>query len=294
MSLSGSEGTTQAVLGYSRPVGADGARLSFGLSGERTRALRAAPPANSLRTEALFASVGYGQPLRITQDATDTLVLSVSLSKDRGTLSGVALFDLSTVELSLGSTHLRQFAGRGLITLSQSLKLGQVDDRVTPAGYSYVRHTGAASGIALMGPDWTLGGELRWQIADRALPSFARFSVGGSAGVRGYRALGATDDAGVLLRSELRRNPFARGEGGLTLSPFIHADLGRGSSYGAGNRRIRGDLRRAIGAGVDLRRPYGGDRSLSGVIAISIPLDDAGLRVRRHKPEVTASLSIEF
>lgn len=294
MSLAASEGTVQAVLGYTRPVGTDGARLSFGLSGERTRAVRAAPPVNALKTQALFGSLGFTQPLRITPEATDTLALALSLSKDTGTLSGVDLFDLSTVELSLGSTHLRQFPGRGLITLSQSLKFGQVDDRVTPADYSYVRHNGALSGVALMGPNWTLGGELRWQIADRALPSFARFSVGGIAGVRGYRSLGVTDDSGILLRSELRRNPFAWAETGLTLSPFIHADLGRGTSYAAGNRKVRGDLRRAVGIGLDMRRPLTADRSLVGSLVVSIPLDDAGTRVRRHEPEVTASLSIEF
>ncbi len=294
LSLSASEGTTQGVFGYTRPVGTSGARLSFGLSAEQTRAVLAAPPVNALKTQALFASLGYSQPLRITQTAVDTLALSLSVSQDRGTLAGVTLFDLNTVELSLGSTHLRQFAGRGLITLSQGLKFGQVDDSVTPADFSYIRHTGALSGVALMGPNWTLGGELRWQIADRALPTFARFSVGGIAGVRGYRVLGTTDDEGVLLRSELRRNPFALAETGLTISPFIHADLGRGTSFGAGNRRIRGDLRRSVGVGVDMRRPLTADRSLVGSLVVSIPLDDAGTRVRRHDPEVIAALSIEF
>lgn len=294
LSLTASEGTTQGVFGYTRPIGTSGARLSFGLSAEQTRALRAAPPLDALKTQALFGSVGYAQPLRISQTAVDTLALSVSVSQDRGTLSGVGLFDLTTLELSVGSTHLRQIPGRGLVTLSQGLKFGQVDDRVTPADFSYLRHTGALSGVALMGANWTLGAELRWQIADRALPTFARFSVGGIAGVRGYRVLGTTDDEGVLLRSELRRNPFALAETGMTLSPFFHADLGRGTSFGAGNRRIRGDLRRSVGVGIDMRHPLTGDRSLVGSIVVSVPLDDAGTRVRRHDPEVIAALSIEF
>lgn len=289
-----SEGKAQASVGYSRPVGVDGARLSFGVSVEHTKTLRAAPPLDDLRTRALFASVGYTRPLRLTATATDSLSVSLALAADRSDLAGIDLSDLRTLEASVGSTHLRRFPGRGLLTLSQSLRFGQVDDRLTPTRYSYVRHTGTLSGVILLGADWTLGGDLRWQFADGPLPTFARVSVAGSGGVRGYRALGTSDDESMILRTELRRNPFLWGSTGLTFSPYLHADVGRGTSFGAGNARVRGPLRKSVGAGMDLRRSMGAGRTLVGGVAISVPLTDVGALVRKGRPEVVAVLSLEF
>lgn len=289
-----SEGKAQASIGYARPVGGDGARLSFGVSFERTRTLRAAPPLDDLISEALFASVGYTRPLRLTDSATDSLALSLALAVDRSDLAGIALSDLRSIEASVGSSHLRRFPGRGLVTLTQSLRFGRVDDRLTPARYNYVRHTGALSGVVLMGSDWTLGGELRWQFADGPLPTFARIASTGTSGVRGYQALGISDDETMVLRSELRRNPVAWGNTGLTASPFLHADIGRGSSFGAGNARVRGPVRKSVGAGVDLRRALRGGQTLVGSLVISVPLTDAAPRVTKGSPEVIAVVSVEF
>jgi hypothetical protein len=51
---------------------------------------------------------------------------------------------------------------------------------------------------------------------------------------------------------------------------------------------------RSIGAGEDMRHTLTADRHLVWSVVVSVPLDDAGARVRRQEPDVAASFSFEF
>lgn len=290
LSVSRTEGSRQLALSYARPWGTEGARLSFGLSVERSEALFAPAPATGLLTSGGQVTVGLAHPLRADADRTDSLTLSATLALDASELGGVALSDTRTLEIALGSSHLRRVEGRAL-GLTHALRLGSVDDRVTPGSYTYARYEGSVFALAALGSDWSLGAEARWQYATDPLPAFAQFSATGRAGVRGYGRVAATNDAGAVARIELRRSPFDSGR--LRLSPFGFADAGYGASHGAGGLTA-GPLRASVGLGLDLSADLGRGRSLTGSLIAALPLVDALPRVRAGSPEIVAALTFGF
>lgn len=288
LTLARSRGSLQAGLSYARALGAEGTRLTLGASVERSEALFAAPPATGLVSTTAQVTLGLSQPLGA--EGNDTLTAAITLAHDGARLAGITLSDTRTLEVALGSAHLRRGEGWAL-GLTQTLRWGRVDDRVTPARSSYLRHDGTLFGLVALGPDWSLGGELRWQYASAPLPAFAQFSATGRSGVRGYGRVGATSDAGVLARLELRRSPFAAGA--VTLSPFGFVDAGRG--YGRGPAGwVAGPVRASVGLGLDLSAQLGQGRSLTGSIVAAVPLVDALPRVRAGRPELVATLAIGF
>lgn len=293
VSLSASAGTRQIALSYSRPVLDTGARLSFGLSHERSRSVNAAPPLNQLTTQATVANIGLSLPLRVTEDAVDRLSFGVAYARDRSDLAGVAISNLTTWELAVGSSHLRRFPGKGAWGITQTLRLGQVRDHITGLRDSYFKADATAFALRALGPDWTLVGEIRAQYASRALPPYAQFTATGRAGVRGYAKVSASDDAGFLAKAELRRNAYALGDTGVQISPFGFADIGRGASHGAGGLTW-GPLRASVGLGVDLasQRPDG--TGWSANFTLAMPLRDAAPRVRSGRPVATLTFGMVF
>jgi len=290
LSVSRTEGSRQLSLSYARPLGAEGARLSFGLSVERSEALFAAAPATGLLTTGGQVTVGLAHPLRADADGTDSLTLAATLALDASDLAGVALSDTHTLEIALGSSHLRRFDGRAL-GLTHALRLASVDDRATPGQFTYARYEGSVFALAALGAAWSLGAEARWQYATDPLPAFAQFSAVGRSGVRGYGRVAATNDAGALARIELRRAPFDAGA--LRLSPFGFVDAGYGASHGAGGLTA-GPMRASLGLGLDLSADLGRGRVLTGSLLVALPLADALPRVRAGSPEIVAALTFGF
>ena len=294
LTLSGSlsEGSRQVALAYARPLGAEGARLSFGLSYEATEAIFAPPPGNALTTTGVQATAGLAWPLRASDAGSDSLTAALTVAFDASALAGVAVSDTVAVEIALGASHLRRFPGRGVIGLSHALRAGTVDDRATPAGYTYLRFEGTAFALAALAGDWTLGAEARWQYATGPVPTFAQFSATGRSGVRGYGRVAASTDAGALLRGEVRRAPVEAG-GGLRLSPFGFADAGLGASHG-GAGLVAGPLRAAVGLGLDAAYDLGRGRTLAGSLVAAMPLADAPPRLRAGEVQIVASVSLGF
>lgn len=301
LSFAISKGTRQVGLDYSRPIGTEGLRLSFGLSIERSRAINAPPPGNGLETQGIVATVGLSLPLQVSDERLSLVTASVSAARDSSDLAGVKINDLQTVELAFGSTHQWRFAGRGVVGFSQTLRIGRVADGVLGGSDTYLRHDGTAFGLLRLSQDWTLGSELRWQVADGPLPAFARFSAVGRTGVRGYAAASGSDDAGWLSRLELRRAQIARGS--WLLSPFVFADIGRGASH-AGGSLVWGALRSSVGLGLDLDFQRGRDPSAgaaqrfgAGAVAsllVAMPLHDALPHVRKRQPILTFNMTTRF
>jgi hemolysin activation/secretion protein len=291
-SASLSEGSRQAAVAYARPLGTGAARLSFGLSVETTEAIFAPPPGNALTTTGVQATAGIAWPLRASDAGTDGLTAALTVAFDSSALAGVPVSDTAAVEVAIGTTHLRRFPGRGLVGLSHALRAGTVDDRVTPAGHTYLRYEGTAFALAALSSDWTLGAEARWQYATGPVPTFAQFSATGRSGVRGYGRVTATNDAGALLRAELRRAPLDAG-GGLRLSPFGFADAGFGASHGAAGL-VAGPLRASVGLGLDAAHDLGGGRTLAGSLVVALPLADALPRLRAGEVQIVASVSVGF
>ena len=292
VSLTASEGALSGVFAYARPFGTEGARIGLTLTGERVRAVRAAAPLNDLRTRAFQAGIAGSLPLRATSEASDFLTFGLTHARDRSVLAGVVLTDQRTTELALGSSHVRRFPGRGLVALTHALRVGRLDDRVTPARVSYLRHEGSLSGLYALGADWTLGGEARWQAGSRTLPVFAQFSPLGRSGVRGYAAASGATDAGVLARLELRRAPVDLGRSA-QLSPAVFADAGRGANR-VGGAMVRGPLYRAVGLSLDLGGAAGRAGGFAGNLTLALPLNDALPRVRKGRVQAAASLSVQF
>jgi hemolysin activation/secretion protein len=293
LSLSASAGTRQISLSYSRPVLDNGTRLIFGLSHERSRSVNAAPPLNLLTTQATVANIGLSVPLRVTDQAVDRLSFGVAYARDHSDLAGVAISSLTTWELALGSSHLRRYPGKGAWGITQTLRFGQVRDHVTGANDRYWKLDATAFALRALGPDWTLGGELRAQYASRALPPYAQFSATGRAGVRGYARVSASDDAGFLAKAEVRRNAFALGDTDIQISPFGFLDVGRGASHGVGGLAW-GPLRASVGLGVDLSRQRRAGTGWNANLTVAMPLRDALPRVRARSPVATLTFGMVF
>ena len=293
LSISASAGTRQIALSYSRPVLDDGARLSLSVSHEQSRLVNAAPPLNQLRTRASVVALGVTVPMRATETAVDRVNATLTYATDHSELAGVTTTDLSTVELAFGTSHLRRLPGIGAWGITQQVRLGRVKDRVLATSDSYVRLDGTAFALRALGPDWTLGGELRWQWASRALPPYAQFTATGRAGVRGYAQVSASDDAGWLARAEMRRTAFAIGESGIQISPFGFADAGRGASHGAGGLAW-GPLRASVGLGLDAARAAADGTGWNANMTIALPLRDAAPRVRSGRPVATVTFGMTF
>jgi hemolysin activation/secretion protein len=293
LSLSASAGTRQIALSYSRPILDNGARVSISANHERSRLVNAVPPLDQLRTQATVVALGLSVPLRANEAEVDRVNATLTVAMDSSELAGLATTDLSTIEIALGTSHLRRFPGVGAWGITQQVRLGQVRDHLLGTRESYVRLDGTAFALRALGSDWTLGSELRWQWASRALPPYAQFSATGRAGVRGYVQVSASDDVGWLARAEMRRNAFALGESGVQISPFGFVDAGRGASHGAGGLGW-GPLRASVGLGVDASRLSPDGTGWTANLTVALPLRDALPRVRARHTVATLTFGMSF
>lgn len=282
-----SEGSAALALTYSRPVAANGTRLSLALAGTRTRSITG--PATTGRT--LTGDLALSAPVIARADRTLTLLAGIGAFAERGTLLGVANVDQRGVEGHIGlaaSITGERFTVRGGLRYL----FGSYDERIFGAriGYSAVAFNLVPS--VLVGNDAFFSVALGGQSAlGRPMPAARRIAAAGPAAVRGYPTnLGSSDSAWYARFQFEKATPWypQGGSGGLGLRPFAFFDTGEGfDAAGVGQGRLA-----SVGIGVSLTA----GANLFGDLYVARPLrtNVTGWATPSRAPVLRGAVSIRF
>lgn len=284
LSITKSQGSTSGSVGYARPVGRDGVRLSGSITVERSRFVNAQPALRALRSTSNSIALGAAIPMGAGDYGNDFINIGVQFTDDDTDLTAVKITDQETVELSFGTSHLRRTPGVSVIGLSHGLRFGRLDDAVVGDRSMYLRHDATLFGAVLLSDDWTFNAEFRTQFTSHSLPSAAQFSIVGDAGVRGYPSSEGSADGGILTRLELRRTA---GEAGI--SPAIFADAGA-SFTRSGGTLTQSQRLKSVGGTLE----YRGETGLNGTLIVAFPFVDTTTFNDSGAPQISLRLGKQF
>lgn len=272
LSATRSQGATTASVGYARPVGENGTRLSGSVTIERSRFVNAQIALRNLESSSNSIALGAAIPLGAGDYGNDFLNFGLAVTDDDTDLGAVKITDQETIEISIGTSHLRREPGQSVVGASQGLRFGRLDDAVVGDRSVFLRHDATLFGALLLGENWTLSGELRSQITDSSLPSAVQFSPAGDGAVRGYPSSEAVGDGGLLTRIEMRR---AANDAGF--SPAVFADAGASFTRSGGELRDAGRLQ-SVGFLLDYQSSDRWTGSMIGAFPMTDTptFDDAG------------------
>ncbi|SOH94853.1 Hemolysin activation/secretion protein [Monaibacterium marinum] len=293
MSVRGGQGNRSLSLGYSRPVGDDGTRISGGLSVERNAFVNATAPIDDLVNRTQTLTLGVSHPLRAGDEGSDILEAGLVVTRERSDLLGVSITEQDVAELSLGSSHVWRVAGESVTALSHRIGFARLDDGVVGATDDIIRWSGTALHARLLNEDWSLTGQFNWQFSNGPVAAAQRFSVAGAQAVRGYPASESGSDAGYSLRVELSRDiPLTDGP---DLSGFAFIDAGRSWDRVTGGGSVANDPLYSAGFGVVIGVPLAADGPRMDMrITAAIPLRETATFTDNGDVELLVAAGVSF
>lgn len=266
------EGARSFALGYSRPVGPGGGRLTAGVGISDSEIISGPFLPIDIKSDSVSATLGYRRPVRIREDSHIILDGGIGYERSESTTTGLPFADISITDAWISAAYTRRFE-QSQLSFSLGLRAGNADALGTSATEgSFWLLYGQASYLRPLGPSLFYEANLRYQYApDQNLPVARLFSVGGVGSVRGYPSNIRSGDSGVVLNQQLSlRDPVRLGQH-ITARPFVFFDaavvLPFRTSGGFDNDQ---DLLASVGAGVTLAVK----ERFNLVAMVGVPLQD--------------------
>jgi hemolysin activation/secretion protein len=268
--LQGSEGSTSGGIGYSRPVGWQGGRLTATLSYTNSEVIRADFAALDIVSDTVQGSLGYRLPFRVEPDSFFIFDIAVTAETTDSTLADLPFQETDLVELVPQLSWSKQWP-RHSFSVSGGLKVGSADTLgVSLTEGSYYLAFASANYAQRVGESLGLEVSAIGQFAyNQNLPVPRLISAGGITTVRGYPNNVRSGDNGLIVRTQLSRLvPWTLGER-VDVTPLAFADGALVVPF-----RIDGgidadqDFMFSVGAG--LRFDVGD--SASGLLMVGVPL----------------------
>jgi hemolysin activation/secretion protein len=295
ISASGSRGARSLLLGYSRPFGGAGVRISNNLGLETTRVIDEDSPVEGLKVQTISLNSAATWPLYADRSGSASLSLEAAPYIESIELQDVLLLDERGVEISAGGRLLVRFLGWGAVSFSPRLARGAYRDTVFATSENYVRFAGSAQGFVQVLGRVGLLGEASWQMATDPPPSNFAFDVTGTQTVRGYPTEAVSSDEGYVFRATVEDTQgiaIALGAGEATLSPFAFADTGAGWDKG-GQTATQGKVLASTGFGANLEFDFGEARA-SFNVTVGVPLVTVPDVVEAGDPDMIAQFRLTF
>jgi hemolysin activation/secretion protein len=266
------EGARSFALGYSRPVGPGGGRLTAGVGVSNSEIISGPFLPIDIKSDSVSATVGYRRPFRIREDSYFIFDSGVGYERTESTTTGLPFADISINDAWVSAAYTRRFE-QAQLSFSLGLRAGNAEALGTSETEgSFWLLYGQGSYVRPLGGALFYEANLRYQYApDQNLPVARLFSAGGVGSVRGYPSNIRSGDSGLVLNQQLSlRNPIRLSET-ITARPFVFFDAAVVVPY----RRTGGydsdqDLLASVGAGVTLSH-----RERFNLVAmVGVPLRD--------------------
>lgn len=250
LQLIGAQGLIQGRVGYSLPLGSDGLRASFGLTGMSYNVLESLSPLQS-KGNAINANAGLSYPILRSRIANLTATLGYEYDIYKDEVLGIQIHDKRVQAVSAGLSgdyYDRYFGGgyslAGLTVTTGYLDLSRVDadkaqdDATAHTNGQFTRLNINLSRLQHVTDALALSVSYSGQFATGNLDSSQKFFLGGPYAVRAYPLGEAPCDEGHLMSAELRYN--------IALTPVLGA-LQIIGFYDAGYAILHKDVWGAIG-----------------------------------------------
>lgn len=235
-----------AELYSAAPVGDRGAQVHARLSRLLSRPGASLEPLD-VRSEASRYSVGASYPLRrsIAHAVVADLALGAYHSVTAVGASRVLEDQLYTLQLGIRQVQRHDNSAATVLQASATFGLDWGDSETTDTGQPNRRGIGETDFSKLhlrathshpLGRRWEMLAMLDAQVADSALPSTERYSVGGAQFGRAYDPSELTGDRGAAARLDLIRKALLAGEG-WKANPYGFYDIGAAWNVDESDRR---------------------------------------------------------
>lgn len=273
--LQGSEGSYSGGLGYSRPVGWQGGRVTATLSYTNSAVIRADFSPLDIVSDTAQASLGYRVPFLVKPDSHFVFDIGITAEETTSELGGLPFQTTELIEIVPQVAWSKQWV-RQTLSVTGGLKFGTANTlEVSETEGSYYLAFASANYARRLGDNFGLEVTAIAQLApDQNLPVPRLISAGGVTTVRGYPNNVRSGDSGLILRTQISRlvpwelgarvnvTPFAFADGAVIV-PFrvdggINSDQDLLLSVGAGARfDIGDDLSGLVMVGVPIRETLG-------------------------------------
>jgi hemolysin activation/secretion protein len=266
------QGARSFALGYSRPMGFAGGRVTAGFSKSDSQIIAGAFAPITIKSDSTSATLGYRLPLRIRPDSHVMLDVGLGHERTKSTTSGLPFADISITDGWASAAYARRFE-RAQLSFSIGLRAGTADAVGTSQTEgSFWLIYGQGSYARPFGSRLIYDAKLRYQIAPgQNLPVARLFSVGGVGSVRGYPNDIRSGDSGIVLNQQLStQNPIGLGNS-FAVRPFVFLDVAAVMPFRvSGGFNADQDLLVSVGAGATISV---GDRA-SLLAMVGVPLRD--------------------
>ncbi|SHM06912.1 Hemolysin activation/secretion protein [Roseovarius litoreus] len=266
------EGARSFALGYSRPVGPGGGRLTAGVGISNSEIISGPLVPIDIKSDSVSATLGYRRPIRIREDSHIILDAGIGYERTESTTTGLPFADISINDAWVSAAYTRRFE-QSQLSLSLGLRAGNADALGTSQTEgSFWLLYGQGSYLRPLGGSLFYEANLRYQYApDQNLPVARLFSVGGVGSVRGYPNNIRSGDSGVVLNQQLSlQNPIRLGNR-ITARPFVFFDAAVVVPFRtAGGFDNDQDLLASVGAGVTISH----SERFNLVAMVGVPLRD--------------------
>lgn len=273
---SGSRGTRIANIAYNLPVGTDGGRVGFSVSGSQTEIVQGEYRAYDITGASRAISLNGSHPLW-TGDST---LVSVNGALTRSHASNnIADVYVTGTRANKASAGLSFYYGDAetSVLVSPLAELARLTE--TASGRQRVApfFTGDASAIHRFAASWTVQARGSWQLSTvQGLPGSQLFQIGGATSLRALPPGVLTGDTGAYGQLELHwdASPLAKG---LDLYGFYETGLVR---LAGGNRVVMSDA--GVGASLRLSERVSADMAVAARLrdGDGTPMDRYRLYVR--------------
>ena len=268
------EGAASGSLGYSRPIGARGGRISASVVVANSNVIAGPFEAVDIVSDSASGTLGYAMPFWVGPQSHWGVELSYGYEDNTSSLDGLDFADVNLQELVVLASYQRL-----LPTYSVAARVGFKSGRAESSEVSetegdYMMLFGSVSYAKEFSETAIISADMNFQLApDENLPAARLFNAGGALSLRGYPNAVRSGDSGFIARVQVspkREYDMPGYEPGL-LSPFGFADFGMVVPFRE-DGSIDADQDYLASLGLGVRGEF--SESASGVIMIAVPMID--------------------
>jgi hemolysin activation/secretion protein len=218
LQIIGAQGLIQGRAGYSLPIGSQGLRASFGVTGMSYEVLESLSPLES-KGDAINANAGLSYPIVRSRIANLTAMLGYEYDIYKDEVLGIQIHNkrVQTVSAGLSGDYYDRYLGggysvAGLTVTTGYLDLSRVDadkaqdDDTAHTNGQFTRVNINLARLQRLTDALALSLSYSGQFATGDLDSSQKFFLGGPYAVRAYPVGEAPCDEGHLMSAELRYN----------------------------------------------------------------------------------------
>lgn len=287
-----SQGSKMAAVGYSRPLGYRGGRLTATASYTKSNVIFGTFAPLGIVSDTLQASVGYRRPFRVRPDSFLMFDASIVTEHGKSDLGVQGLQDTTIIEFVPQLSYSRT-TGRHVLNATLGAKIGNADTIQTSetegtyqlifGNISYARRLGS---FAVLEASGTL------QLAPgQNLPVPRLISAGGPTSVRGYPNNVRSGDSGLILRAQLSKQVPWQPSPNIQITPFGFLDAALIVPYRP-DGSINADQDVLYSAGAGGRFDFGNRWSMLAMVGV--PLKETLGFTDTGKAQFYAGLDFKF